>query len=262
MWGDPSETAEAETFAHRLAELAEDLGALDLAIHGRSLLVICMRWSGRFDEVFRQADLLGPIVNRYPREPWIGWAAGFAAAVVGGAVSAAPPYPPLEAPDPVARIAAQVVGIDLALAGRIDEALPRMKAESHDPGVPGEVAATLYALALVLAGRSAEARPIAVKAAEAARIFRAGPAARMAAALLAEIDGDPSALPPVPSPAGLTSLAAAVVVRAHVVLGDAGLGPSLVEAARTLAAPGLLAGVRPDGAPAFPASQAGFSPKS
>jgi hypothetical protein len=259
MWGDSSETAEAEAFARRLADLAEDLGAEDLAIHGRSLLAIAMRWNGRIPEAVREAELLGRIVDRYPREPWIGWAAGFAVAVAGGAVSAAPPYPPPESPDPVARIAAQVVGIELALAGRIEEALPRMKAESYDPGVPGEVAATLYALGLVLAGRPAEARPVAEKAAAAAAIFRARPAGVMAAALLAEIDGDPGALP---APVGGPSLAAAVVLRAHVALGDTAHGPALYEAARNLAAPGLLAGIRSDQPPGFPATRAGFSPTS
>ena len=51
LWGTAArQSAEAEGFASRLAELAEELGAVDMAVHGRSLLAIMARFSGRLDE--------------------------------------------------------------------------------------------------------------------------------------------------------------------------------------------------------------------
>ena len=50
LWGTARDTAEAEGFALRLAELGEELGAIDMAVHGRSLLAIMARFSGRLDD--------------------------------------------------------------------------------------------------------------------------------------------------------------------------------------------------------------------
>ena len=47
MWGGPDDTADAERFALRLAEMAEDLGSIEMAVHGRSLLAVTARYSGR-----------------------------------------------------------------------------------------------------------------------------------------------------------------------------------------------------------------------
>ena len=102
LWGTARDTAEAEGFARRLAELAEDLGALDMAVHGRSLLAIMARSSGRLDEAAHHAAVLqrlGGILD-HDHFPWLGWAAVFAVSVARGAPDVAPPLPPRPRPIP------------------------------------------------------------------------------------------------------------------------------------------------------------------
>jgi len=242
IWGGPADTMEAEGFARRLAGVAGELGADEMAMQARSLLAIMARWTGRMDEAQEQQVLLAPLVDGTShREKWLGWAAGFCVAVAGGAASAAPPFPPPNTADPVAGIAGLMIRAELAFAGRIDEAVARFEAMSHSHGAVADAAGALDALTLVLAGRPDEARPWAERAASAARVLEARPAEVVAAALLAEIDRDPSALPELP--VGDYSAADAIVLRAHAVLGDEGALVQLREAAKFLAMPGLLSGV-------------------
>ena len=175
------------------------------------------------------------------REAWLGWAAGFSVAVAGGAVSAAPPFPPVVVADPVAGIAGLVIRAELAFAGRIEEASARFEGVSHPHGAVADAAGALDALTLVLAGRLEEARGWAQRAQTAARVLGAEPAERVVAALLAEICSDPAQLPPKPD--GADSIADAVVLRAHAIFGDSEAGEALREAAKLLMVPGLLAGV-------------------
>ena len=79
LWGTAEQSAEAEGFAVRLAELAEELGAADMVVHGRSLLAIMARFSGRLDEAARQAEVLERLEGTVDAEsyPWIGRAATF-----------------------------------------------------------------------------------------------------------------------------------------------------------------------------------------
>jgi class 3 adenylate cyclase/tetratricopeptide (TPR) repeat protein len=240
LWGSADETAVAEDAARRLAELAEELGVHDLAVHGGSLLTIAARFTGRLDDAAKYAEALEQIGRSYegPAQ-WLWWAATFAVAVGGATPGATPPFPPENSPDPVLEMAVYVIEAGLILAGRIDEALATLdRGSAPDLGVIGDLAGVLHGLALVLAGREAEAVPRIERAAQAARLLDAAPTARAAAALLAEIRGDTVGLPPIPERA--RSVSDALVLRAHRAAGDPEAAEALRRAARDLAMPGLL----------------------
>jgi class 3 adenylate cyclase/tetratricopeptide (TPR) repeat protein len=251
LWGTPHETAVAEGFARRLAELAEELGAIDMAVHGRSLLAISARFSGRLDEAAHHAEALERLSSFIDQGnfPWLGWAARFVVTVGRGTTRAIPPFPPDASPDPVVGMALLVIEAELTLVGRVEEVLTRFEVEKRpDLGPFGDLAGVLNALALVLAGRNAEALPWVERAAEAARALDATPSLAAAAALRAEITGETGDLPPAPVTA--TSISQALVLRAHVALGDATTGKALRRSAQALVTPGLLGGLPstvPDG---------------
>jgi hypothetical protein len=96
-------------------------------------------------------------------------------------------------------------------------------------------------LALVLSGRGREAGPGLERTLQAASVLGARPTEMAARALRAEISGDASDLPD-PSTV-VASVAEAVVLRAHVVLGNEAARRPLGAAARMLIAPGLLFGI-------------------
>ena len=241
MWGGANDTAEAEGFARRLAEVAEQLGADEMAMHGWSLLAVMARWTGRVEEARKYQDAQATLLD-HPghRESWLAWAAGFSVAVAGGAFGAAPPFPPADITDPVAGIAAIVVRAELVFAGRIDEAVAMYETASHRHSAVADVAGVLDALTLVLAGRHDEARPWAERGQSAARVLDAAPAEQMAGALLAEISGDVSGLPVQDGLAD--SIAGLLVLRARAVHGDDDSMARLRESAERLAMPGLVAG--------------------
>jgi class 3 adenylate cyclase len=242
MWGGVADTVDAERFALRLAEVSEDLGAMDSAMHGRSLLALTARYSGRIRLAATHAGVLARLLRPEHHEPWMGWAASFAVALAEGASSAAPPFPPLTSPDPVAGIAGQIVQAELVFAGRTEEALAHFDAlERQEGSTIGEAMGLLGALALVLAGRRTEAGPWAERSVHAARVLGARPTEIGALALLAEIRGDGSSLPDPPAVTG--SVAESLVLRAHVALGHDAAQEPLHRAARALAAPGLLLGL-------------------
>ena len=134
----------------RLAELAEELGAVDMVVHGRSLLAIMARFSGRLDEAARHAEVLERLEGTVDAEsyPWIGRAATFVVSRGRGAVSLAPPLAPVASPDPVVAMALLVIEAELTLGGRIDRgvgalrhgratgarALRRSRRRPHRPG--------------------------------------------------------------------------------------------------------------------------------
>jgi class 3 adenylate cyclase/tetratricopeptide (TPR) repeat protein len=236
--GGPADVATAEGFARRLAELAEELGVVDVAIHGRSLLLVMARLSGQIDEASKQAAELQRLLGSVQvGEPWLGWAATFCAAVAGGASGATPPFPPAESMDPVLRVASLIIEAELMLAGRVTEALVHVgRPNRPDLGVMSDLVGLFRALALVLAGRQDEALRF-VDEAHAAAVQLESPAAMVAAtALRAEILDDPSLLPPLPP--SVHGLADVLVMRAHVVCGAAAES-ELRAAAVALAAPGL-----------------------
>jgi len=245
LWGTPDDTVEAEGFARRLAELAEELGALDMAVHGRSLLAIMARFTGRLDEAAHHAGVLQRLSGLldYDRFPWLGWAAIFSVSVARGASSMAPPLPPAPTPDPVVGMAMLVVEAELTVGGRVEEALARLGTVDR-PGLGpfGDLAGMLNGLALVLADRGTEALPWVERAADAARALDARPTATATAALRAEISGDP--LGDEHGPAAATSISEAVLLRSRAARGDASALEALGRCASRLALPGLLLGLR------------------
>jgi class 3 adenylate cyclase/tetratricopeptide (TPR) repeat protein len=243
LWGGPADTVEAEGFCRRLVDVAEQLGDEEMTVQAHSLLAIMFRWTGRIEDSGREQARLASLLDRPDhRDAWLGWGAGFSAAVASGSARAAPPFPPAGLADPVAGIARMVIRAELAFAGRIDEAVARMDATARVPGTVGDIAGGLVdALTLVLAGRLSEGRPRAERAASAARVLDARPARVLADALLAEIDRDVSRVPSAPD--GGLSVAAAAVLRARAVLGDAGALSELRQTADRLAMPGLMSGV-------------------
>jgi len=244
LWGTPHDTAEAEGFALRLAELAEELGALDMAVHGRSLLAVTARFTGRFDEAAHHAAVLQRMsgILDDDRFPWLGRAAMFSVSVARGATGVAPPLPPAPTPDPVVGMALLVVEAELTVGGRVDEALTRFDtAERPGLGPFGDLAGMLNGLALVLADRGTEALPWVERAALAARAIDAPPTAVAAAALRAEITGETTGS--VPAPETATSISEALVLRSLAVRGDATARHALGRCASQLAMPGLLLGL-------------------
>jgi hypothetical protein len=242
IWGGPADTARAEQLALRLADVAEDVGAIDVAIHARSQLALMARWSGRIEAAAAHAAVLARHLGPQQHEPWLGWAVGFAVAVAEGASSAAPPYPPAGSPDPVAWVALEVIQTELLLAGRCEEALAHTHpVEGRESNTLRDAMGVLCALALVLLHKPEEAAPWAERAVRAARVLGARPIEVAGRALLAEITGDDSDLPE--QPAAASSVAESLVLRAHAVLGNEIARQELRRAAQTLVAPGLLSAV-------------------
>jgi class 3 adenylate cyclase/tetratricopeptide (TPR) repeat protein len=246
--GTPEDMAEAEGFARRLAEGAEDIGALDLAIHGWALLAIMARFTGRLETGAACVGAVRRLSGKLRHaDPWLGWAASFAVTVAGGATSAAPPHPPADLRDPVAGVAELVVRTELTMAGRGHENLVDMPPEpGHELGPFGEMAGLLNALTLQLSGRGKEAEPWARRAAPAARAIGASAAEEGAVALLAELKGDVSGLrtpDALTAAGGARGIAELLVLRAHAAAGDADAAEVLARSAAALATPALAAGV-------------------
>jgi class 3 adenylate cyclase/tetratricopeptide (TPR) repeat protein len=239
MWGDPGETAEAEGFAGRLAEVADRLGAEEMMVHARCLLAMMARWSGRMDVAADHQAALGRIVERPGRaEAWLGWAVGFSVAVARGASNATAPIPPPDIADPVVGIAALVVRAELAFSGRVDEAAAQIDTVSRRHGAVADASGIVDALVLLLCGRAEEARLRAERAVTAADALGARPTGMLARALLSEVTGDPVWLDPMPDSA--RSVADAVSIRAHAAFGDGEAVDKLRDASRRLALPGLM----------------------
>jgi class 3 adenylate cyclase/tetratricopeptide (TPR) repeat protein len=242
MFGGPDHTAETEGFARRLTETAEQIGADEMELQGRSLLAISYRWTGRLDAAAGQQALLARILDRSTRRSsWIAWASGFVVEVAGGSATAAPPFPPLDVTDAVTGMAGLVLRAELLFSGRIDEARHRMEALSGELGTVSEATGVIDALTFVLSGQFDAGRLAAERAARAGRTLDAQPIQTIARALLAETTGDADLLPLYPSTP--TSIADAVVLRAHARAGTRDAATALERIATSLALPGLLTGV-------------------
>ncbi len=241
--GDPDQVLEASTSARRMAELAEQLGANDMAIHGWSLLAIMERMSGRLEEASISVAALERVMRGLrPNDRWLAWAATFSVTVARGEWGVTPPFPPESSPDPVSAMAALIVEAELTMAGRVGEAVSRFEGSARpDLGPIGDLGGVFYAIALLIAGRGKEARVWVERSARAARALDAEPTSRVAAALMAEITGETAHLPAAPSEA--RSVGDVLVLRAHAALGDADAAASLRAAVARLAMPGLAAGI-------------------
>lgn len=244
LWGTSEDTAEAEGFARRLAQLAEELAALDLVVHGRSLLAIMARFTGRLDEAARHAEVLSRLSGIVDDDhyPWLGWAATFVVTAARGATGVTPPLPPESSLDPVVGMGLLVIEAELTVGGRVAEALARFDvADRPGLGPFGDLAGLLQGLALVLAGRPAEALPWVERADRAAHALEAPPTVTAAAALRSEIAAPGMDL--APAPASAASISQALVLRSYAARGDTAALDALRRCAQDLAMPGLLLGL-------------------
>jgi class 3 adenylate cyclase/tetratricopeptide (TPR) repeat protein len=241
--GRTEDMGAAEGFAQRMAELAEELGADDMAIQGRSLVVVMARLSGRLAEAQEQVAQLQRVAGgSHHGEPWLGWAASFAVTVATGATGAAPPFPPDTSLDPVIQMAGLIVDFELLLAGRLEEPLtPPDQASRLDLGVIGDLVGVVRALGLVLRGRGGEAGPVLARAEHAAHALDAPFVVRAVEAMRAEVTGDAAGIGP--APADARSVGDALVLRAFARAGSDAAVDALRSAARALGAPGLMTGV-------------------
>ena len=239
LWGGAADTAEAEGFARRLAELAEELGAIDMAVHGRSLLAVMARFSGRLDEAAgagrRCCRRLAGIVDD-ESYPWLGRAATFTVAVARGGADLAPPSPPVDSPDPVVGMALLVIEAALTLEGRVEEGLARLEVVDRPSVGPfGDLVEMLNGLALVLGGRAADALPWIERAVEAGRALEAS--ARVRRGRRPGGGDHRGGGPASPGPASAVEhRPGALVLRAHARRGDAA---ALDALRRGRAAPGV-----------------------
>jgi class 3 adenylate cyclase/tetratricopeptide (TPR) repeat protein len=241
--GNPDQVAEASNSARRMAELAEELGANDMAIHGWSLLAIMQRMSGRIELASVSVAALERVMRGpKPNDRWLAWAATFSVTVARGEWGVSPPFPPESSPDPVSAMAALIVEAELTMAGRVPEALSRFENFVRpDLGPIGDLGGVFHAIALVAAGRGQEALGWVQRSAGAARALDAAPTSAVAAALLAEITGDNADLPEAPAEA--QSVSDVLVLRAHAASGDPDAVAALHAAVACLAMPGLAAGI-------------------
>jgi class 3 adenylate cyclase/tetratricopeptide (TPR) repeat protein len=240
MFGSADDTAEAEAFAARLSEVAEELGAFDMAVHGRSLKALMARFTGRFDEARAEIEALartGTLERRH-NESWLAWAASFALTLATSSPEAAAPFLPQRSTDPVVAMASIMVETALVLAGRHDEAAERVL---RDPptleGPMADAGGMLAALALTLDGKGDTAVPLLQRAATGAGVLGATHLHRAAMAMLAALEGRS---PDIEVAGNGPSLADAVVLRARALHGDRDALGRLTELAGTLVAPGLL----------------------
>ena len=241
MWGSSEETVEAEDFSLRLAQVADDLGVPTSGLHGRCLLLMAARYSGRLDVAAEHARAV-ELVLAPQSENWLPAAALFAISVAVGGSDQPVPFTVPNSPDPVSLIATQIVGIELLLSGRPDEALAYLAADRQKGGnLQVDMSGVMTALALVLSGRPAEAVPWVQRAERAAKLLNAVPVQRAAQAIRAEVEGHEGSLPPVRD--GSASISDALLVRAHAALGDRSSPALLKRMARSLAAPGLMIGI-------------------
>ncbi|MDQ3147648.1 MAG: AAA family ATPase, partial [Actinomycetota bacterium] len=197
--GDGPTTAEAEHHARRLADLAEELGNPALGEHGISLGANLARLAGRHDDAEVMAERGRRILAEGRlRETGLIEAALFSVEITtGGDCARIDPPEPHPSVDPALGMARMIVAESLALAGRSAEAVAYLDFDGSRP-VLGSLDALPTGLgaglALLLAGRPAEAQPWVETAVTAADALSATPSVAAARSILAEIraqTGDP-----------------------------------------------------------------------
>ncbi len=245
FYGTYEQMSDARAYSGRMAVLAEDLGANDLAVHGWSLLALMSRLTGRFEEAAGYVAALERITRlSNQNDRWFAWAVTFSVTVARGAWGGSPPFPPEGTADPVASMAGLVVEAELCLAGRIDEAISRFEmGRRPELGPISDVGSLFYAISLVLSGRNEDALVWVDRCEHSAVALDAEPARSAAAALRAEITGELGSLPPASSVAGELAdaggLDEVLQFRARAVHGDARAMAALEVVTRRLAMPGL-----------------------
>ena len=258
--GGSDEVAGACATARGMAELAEQLGASDLAVHGWSLRAVMSRLAGDFDNAAASVAALERVgASATPSDRWLAWAATFSVTVAKGEWGSTPPFPPDSSPDPVTAMARLVIQAELTLSGRVAEAVERFEGTGRrDLGPIGDLGSVFYAIALVLSGRGHEALLWVDRTARAAEVLEATSCSVAASALRAEITMDLSGVPPPPAEA--RDLPGLLLLRAHSAHGDTRAGDALRSCASRLAMPALSAGVNGT-APGRPRARAGGEEK-
>ena len=197
--------------------------AFDLVVHGRSLLAIMARFSGTARRGRSSRRGAAALQRRRRRRP-------LPLARLGGHVrgdrgarrhrrgAAAPRPSPRSTPWWGWGFSSSKPSSPWADASA--EALARFDGAEH-PGLGpfGDLVGLLQGLALVLAGRAAEALPWVDRADQAAHALQAPATVTAAAALRSEITGASTDLPP--TPASAASVSEALVLRAYAARGDA-----------------------------------------
>jgi len=237
--GGAQHVAEASNTARRMAVLAEELGANDLALHGWSLLAIMQRMAGEFDQAFAATTALERVIKGMkPNDRWLAWAATFSVTMARGEWGVSPPFPPEQSADPVAAMATLVVRTELTIAGRIAEAVSGFEGSAPPTlGPIGDLGGVFAAIALVLADRGSDALPWIDRTARAARALDAYQALVAADALRAEVTGDLAGL--APKPTNAKSLSDLLLLRVYALGGDAEAADTLHKGVVHLAMPGL-----------------------
>lgn len=232
--GSEEECAEALGYARRLAELAAEMGVVDLGLHGRALAAHVARLTGCLAEAERLVGAARPEPVAEAGAAALDEAVAFAVACAREPRCAAPL--PVAGDDPTAMAAFLIAVEALALAGRADEAAARLRDRPRPTiGVVGGGLEVVHGLVAVLAGAGPAALADIEQAGAVAERVGAGPARLAARALRAEVTGDLGGLPDDP-PKGV---AGALVLRARAVHGDRASADELARRSADLAVPGL-----------------------
>ena len=190
--GGKDEVAAASKSARRMAQLAEEFGAKDLAIHGWSLLAYMNRMSGDLDRASKCTMALERVSRGLrPTERWLAWAATFSVTVARGERGMTPPFPPETSSDPVTAMAALIIESELVLTGRATEGIERFEKTPHpDLGPISDLGRIFYAIVTCRLGTQGRGLPWVERCIGAARALDAPAALIAATALRAEISGD------------------------------------------------------------------------
>ncbi|MDQ1397622.1 MAG: hypothetical protein QOG64_2881, partial [Acidimicrobiaceae bacterium] len=249
-WGGEADQVVADAYLAGMLPLADELGGTTDHLHVLVLQANLARLSGRLAQSLSIADAisrLGP--GRNQSEAVFSAAALFSAALLRDPSASLPLPPPVDVPDPRAKLIGATVVEGLLLVGRLDEARRRLeetRAANDMNDVPAVTFGGGQALVDLLEGRLPEAVATLERVIGAADRIWARPAGAGARAMLAEAHyrlGDRAraeqllAELPRPMPGGL---AGALAQRARAAMGDEAAAADFVNRCRVLAAPGLL----------------------